>query len=253
MPLFEAWSREDAALREKIDESALPFSNIWAALKTAPRLPAGSVLHLGILNSLRSWNFFCTDPSVKGFCNTGGFGIDGCASSLLGASLASPNKLFFGVIGDLAFFYDMNSIGNRHAGKNLRIMLVSNGGGAEFKLYSHQGHAFGDDTDAFIGAFGHYGNKSRDLVRHYAQDLGFEYLAASDKESFMQSLDAFVNPQIGEAPILFELFVETQAENDALKYMHSLDADAASAMKAAAKSILGEKGVKIVKSILKRD
>ena len=48
-----------------------------------------------------------------------GFGIDGNMSALLGASLAKSDKLYFGVIGDLAFFYDMNCLGNRHVGSNL--------------------------------------------------------------------------------------------------------------------------------------
>ena len=103
---LEQWRAEDKRLRAKIGN--IPFSNIWCAQQTAPKLPKNSVLHLAILNSLRSWNFFPIDSSIRGYANTGGFGIDGCMSSLIGASLASPDKLFFGVIGDLACFYDLN-------------------------------------------------------------------------------------------------------------------------------------------------
>lgn len=42
----------------------LPFSNIWMARQLAPCLPENSVLHLGILNTLRSWNFFEIPASV---------------------------------------------------------------------------------------------------------------------------------------------------------------------------------------------
>lgn len=59
---------------------------------------------MGIYNSLRSWNFFELPKGVLGKCNVGGFGIDGGISSLVGASLVNPDKLFFGVFGDLAFF-----------------------------------------------------------------------------------------------------------------------------------------------------
>ena len=45
-------------------------------------------------------------------------------SSLIGASLVTPNKLFFGIFGDLSFFYDMNVLGNRHVGNNVRISRV---------------------------------------------------------------------------------------------------------------------------------
>ena len=102
-------------LRKQITD--LPFSNPWVAMQTAHRIPENSILHLGILNSLRTWNFFEIPKSVSVYSNTGGFGIDGILSTLLGASLVNPNKLYFGVIGDLAFFYDMNALGNRHLGK----------------------------------------------------------------------------------------------------------------------------------------
>ena len=114
----------------------LPFSNNWIAKVTAPKIPENSILHLGILNTLRSWNFFETPETVNCFCNTGGFGIDGIVSTFIGSSLADPMKLHFCVIGDLAFFYDLNAIANHNVLNNLRILLINNGCGKEFKNYS---------------------------------------------------------------------------------------------------------------------
>ena len=82
----------------------LPFSNIWLASQLAHKLPDQSVIHFGILNSLRSWNFFKIPKSVLSDSNSGGYGIDGCLSSLIGASLFNPKKIFYSIIGDLAFF-----------------------------------------------------------------------------------------------------------------------------------------------------
>ena len=56
-------------------------------------------------------------------------------SSLLGASLVHPERLYFGVVGDLSFFYDMNVLGNHHIGRNVRILLINNALGAEFHLF----------------------------------------------------------------------------------------------------------------------
>lgn len=36
---------------------------------------------------------------------------------------------------DLSFFYDMNAAGIRHVGNNVRIILLNNGGGAEFHFF----------------------------------------------------------------------------------------------------------------------
>lgn len=70
----------------------------------------------------------------------------------------------------------MNAIGNRHVGNNVRILMVNNGKGTEFRQYNHHASYFGDSADEFVAAAGHYGNQSPKLVKHYAEDLGFEYL-----------------------------------------------------------------------------
>ena len=95
----------------------IPFSNIWLAKEIAPRIPEGASIHFGILNSLRAWNFFELPNRVTSFCNVGGFGIDGCLSSLIGASMVDAKKLYFGIFGDLSFFYDMNVLRNSPLGE----------------------------------------------------------------------------------------------------------------------------------------
>jgi len=222
-PYLAAWREYDTRLRTMIPE--VPFSNTWIAHQTAPLIPENSVLHLGILNSLRNWNFFDVAPSVMTACNVGGFGIDGCVSTLIGVSLANPSKLCFGVFGDLAFFYDMNSLGNRHIGANLRILLVNNGGGGEFKLYSHIGSQFGGQTEEHIAAARHYGNKSPDLAKHYAQDLGFRYLSAKNKGEFEIAVAEFVSPARTDTPLFFECFTDFKDDADALHAMEHIDAE----------------------------
>lgn len=196
----------------------LPFSNIWCAKQWHNRVPVNSCLHFGILTSLRSWNFFDVPKSVNTMSNVGGFGTDGMMSSLIGASLVHPDKLYFGVVGDLAFFYDLNSLGNRHIGKNVRVMLFNNGKGCEFKHNMSPGHIFKDDVDLYISAAGHFGKQSPTLVRDYAQNLGFKYLTASTKEEFLANIEEYLNPEITQSYI-FEVFTQDVNESDALKLM----------------------------------
>ncbi len=209
---------EDALL--KMPE--LPFSNLWIASQTAHRLPENSYLHLGILNTIRTWNFYDVPKSVSCFCNTGGFGIDGIVSTLVGSSLANPNKLHFVVVGDLAFFYDLNSMGNRHIGNNVRIMLINNGKGVEFRSPYHFCHQFGEDADKYMAAAGHYGNQSSELIKHYATDLGYEFLSASTKDEYLRAMERFVSPDSLDRPIIFEVFTKTEDENTAIKIAHTL-------------------------------
>ena len=233
----------------------LPFSNIWIASQTADKLPENSILHLGIQNSLRSWNFFEIPQSVFGYCNTGGFGIDGSISSVIGASLVDKNRICYCVLGDLAFFYDMNSLGNHHVSNNLRILLVNNGKGTEFKLTTNPGSMFGNRADDFIAAGGHYGNKSRSLVRHYAEDLGFEYLTASNKEEYIENIGRFITPQLTDKPMIFEVFTNDADEVSALETVRTIKlsnetVSTKQKAKGAVKDLIGEKGVKAFKKIL---
>ena len=233
----------------------LPFGNIWIAQQMAKMLPEGSELHLGILNTLRSWNFFEIPNSVDSNSNVGGFGIDGDISSLIGASLCNPNRIYLGIFGDLAFFYDMNVVGNRHVGNNVRIMLINNGRGTEFRNYNHPCHAFGENADPYMAAAGHYGNKSRNLVRHYADDLGYEYITASCKEDFLETVQRFLTPEKTDKPILFEVFTDSKDESDAIELVNNFKVDTSAVLtnkaKKVVREIIGDKGIEIIKKIIK--
>lgn len=214
------WQQIYNGLLSKIPE--LPFSNAWIAKVTSQKLPTESSLHLAILNTLRCWNFFPIANSIDTYCNTGGFGIDGCVSTLIGASLRDPGRLYIGIVGDLAFFYDMNSLGSRHIGRNLRLVIVNNGCGTEFKNYNHFSAQFGKMADAYIAAAGHYGNQSPFLIKHYAEDLGFQYLCASSKDEYEGILPVLVDKEIGEKPLLVELFINSEDESAALKAIYTI-------------------------------
>lgn len=247
---YKEFIAERARIVDKIPE--LPFSNPWIAQHSAHSLPKNSILYLGILNTLRSWNFFETPASVTCYSNTGGFGIDGGVSALVGMSLADKDKLCFGVVGDLGFFYDMNALGNRHVGNNIRLMLINNGRGTEFRNYNHPAARFGDDADLFMAAAGHYGAQSETLVRHYAEDMGYEYMSASDKEEYLKKSERFLMPERTDKPLLFEVFTDFQCESEAIRMMNSLEASVPGSAKQLAKNILGDKGVEAVKKLMKR-
>ena len=248
----DALNSEITWLNQQIPE--LPFGNLWIAQQMCPNLPSSSELHLGIYNSLRSWNFFKLPEGVRSKCNVGGFGIDGGVSTMMGASLANPEKLFFGIFGDLAFFYDMNVIGNRHIGNNVRILLVNNGKGNEFRNYNHPCYFLGEAAEDYVAAARHYGNKSRVLVKHYAEDLGYEYMSASNKDEFAKVMSRFVSSEEFEKPIIFEVFTETKDESDALEMVLNMvvdkQAEMIRKMKNAVRGVVGSKGVEVIKKIL---
>ena len=233
------------------DVPELPFSNTWIAQHTASKIPSNAVLHLGILNSLRNWDMFETDSSVHGYSNTGGFGIDGILSTAIGASLADRNKLIFVVLGDLAFFYDMNALGNRHIGKNIRIMVVNNGRGTEFTNYNHPGAIFGEQTSLFIAAGGHYGKQSRELIKNYVSELGFQYMSADSKDEYNKCIDAFVTPTISDKPILLEVFTDSKDESDALERIYHMKSNIIGRAASCVKSVISPEQKAKLRNLLK--
>lgn len=212
---------DELIVKRKATQETMPLSNPWIAGVIANKIPDHSTVVLAILNTLRTWNYATFRESVNVFCPLGGFGIDGATSLALGVSLADINKLCFCVTGDLAFFYDLNSLGNRNISSNLRVLLINNGCGVEFKkTYAMAYRLLGDEVDEYVAAARHNGNKSNELVKHFSTDLGFEYLSASSKQEFDRVYSRFVTPEVTEKPMLFEIFVNAEDESEALNIVH---------------------------------
>lgn len=224
----------------------VPFSNGWVALYLHDKLPKNCVVHLGIVSTFFAWSRFCFDRSINVNCNQGGFGIDGNLSSILGASLVHPDKLYFCFLGDLAFFYDMNVLGNRHFGRNIRILLVNNGKGVIFRKPGNIGSLFGEEADLFLSAGGHYGNKSPQVVKNYVESFGFEYMSAYNKEELAQNSERFLVSNITDRPMLLEVFVDTDNEIAGDYIIKDM-----SGIKGVVRNILGEKIVDTVKKYVK--
>jgi 2-succinyl-5-enolpyruvyl-6-hydroxy-3-cyclohexene-1-carboxylate synthase len=93
--------------------------------------------NLMISNSLpiRDTDFFATSSSkqLNIFANRGASGIDGINSTALGIAKASKEKSYL-LIGDLAFYHDLNGLHNAiKFNIPLTVILINNGGGGIFE------------------------------------------------------------------------------------------------------------------------
>lgn len=248
---YEACQNALTYVRSQIPE--LPFSNIYAASKIAPMLPKNAVIHFGPSDTIRAWSFFELPPSVRSGVNAGCRGIDGAVSSCIGASFAKPDTIFFCVVGDLTFFYDMNSLGNRCLKNNLRILLINNDGGNIFRHKNHplQTKVGFEEGNLYAAAGGHFGAKSPTLVKDYAENLGFEYLCASNKEEFEAAYPQFITPVMTEKPILFEMFTDSAEDASAFDLMQNVTTTSKQQVKEFAKNIIGDKNVARLKKMMK--
>ena len=237
---FNDWKQLTETLNYEVE---LPFSNTYVAQQLHKRIPSNSIMNFAILNSLRSWSYFPLPVGIQGYGNVAAFGIDGCNSMLFGESM-NTDKLCFIVTGDLAFFYDMNALGIRHLKNNIRILLINNGGGGEFKIMTNA-WKHNPQVERYISANGHYGS-----AQGWAENCGFKYLSSSNKDDFNETSSQFLEDS--ERPVIFEIFTNEDDDAMAVKLLtesnrHFSDTDK---MKKILTSIVGEKGVKAIKSIM---
>ena len=181
----------------------VPLSNYLIINNLAKYIPEGSSLHYGVSTTKIMMNYNEFSETIDTSCNVGACGIDGAVSTLVGHSISAPNKMCFGVMGDLTFFYDMNALQNRDIKNNLRIILVNNNKGILFKV---NGLFPGADTEKLIGSAGH-----KTTANGWAQSCGFHYMYASTKESFLSQIKDFCTKKY-DKPVFFEVFISDEDE-----------------------------------------
>lgn len=250
----DSFLKECYSLTAAIEVSTpkLPFSNVYVASVLSKKLPSNSLIHIGLSNSIRAWSMFDFPETVSSDSNTGVRGIDGVLSAFLGASFVDRNKLCFCVLGDLTFFYDMNALGNRSIGNNVRILLINNGGGGLFKTSTNEPYKYlGEDVNQYIAAMGHFGHESPVLVKSYTESLGFEYMTASNKEEFNTVYKRFVTSEMTDKPMMLEIFTKDYEERAAFDMMANIDITAHGVAKQMAKQVLGKKGINTLKKVIR--
>jgi 2-succinyl-5-enolpyruvyl-6-hydroxy-3-cyclohexene-1-carboxylate synthase len=189
----------------------LPLSHAFVAQTLSPVIPPGCSVHFGILSSLRNWNYFEIPADVECHSNVAAFGIDGCVSTFIGQTIAADKTIFL-IVGDLALFYDMNVLGNKHIRSNARIVLVNNAGGGEFQLYSNAASKFGESSNRHIAAAGHFGS-----AQAWVESMGWSYLAVHSKADLAESARKLVCES--DRPVLMEVFTTMQDDSDAVKML----------------------------------
>ena len=132
-------------------------------------------------------------------------------------------------------------------------MVINNGLGVEFKQKSHPSQRCGmaDDADGYIAAAGHYGNQSKNLLKNYATELGFEYQSASNKEEFERSYPRFIDNEAHEKPMFFEIFADSMDEVNALSLVSELKKNNQGMIRNKVKNVIGAENVKKILKVVK--
>lgn len=233
-----AWKQE----LEKIKLPDFEFSNFYVGKRLAQIIPENSLLHTAILNSTRVMNYFPLAKGVRTYSNVGALGIDGCFSTFAGQASVFKGLSFL-LIGDLSFFYDMNAAGLRSINKNIRIILLNNGGGSEFHFF--MGREKIPSIDDYVCA------KHNNKAEGWIQSLGYKYYGVSTKEQFENVIEEFGKQS--EMPLFMEVFTDMQQDANRTKKIYANnrkeDENAAPPMKKMVKSLIPEKQLRKVRKI----
>ena len=157
--------------------------------KFIPKVPTNSILHLAVGQSFYDTRRYNMNKNVEVFCNMGTNGIDGCTSTFMGQCSVVKDRLCFLLVGDLSFFYDMNSIWNKRLNKNIRIMLVNNNGTDLLRGHNLKAIASVHNTEA----------------RGWVESVGFKYISARSASEYEEKLAYFISDEV-DSPLFFEVF-----------------------------------------------
>lgn len=184
----------------------MPFTNFYTVGEFVKVIPKNSILHLAILNSTRLMQFYNLDESITVYSNVNSFGIDGCLPTFMGQAAVS-GKLSFMLTGDLSFFYGMNAAAIKHRSNNIRIIVVNNGGGAEFHIMP--------DSNSIPTIDLHIGCAHERSVKGWVESMNYEYMTANDKDSLAKVLPDFVSEN-HENPVVLEVFTNMKEDGEHL-------------------------------------
>lgn len=190
-------------ISSSIDEPKFDFCHITVVGNLLKSIPQNSCVQLANSHTVRMAQFFKIDPTVKVFCNRGTDGIDGSMSTAVGFA-APSDQLVYLLIGDLSFFYDMNALWNVHINKNLRIMLVNNGGGSILTV-PNCNYPEGSQVPAYIKA------RHEATAKAWVEDRGFKYYAARNMEELEIGIEAMTDTN-SESPIFLEVFTDNDTD-----------------------------------------
>lgn len=181
------------------------FSDLTVMHDVLQRIPEGSDLQMGNSTVVRYIQLFPNRNDLRYYGNRGTSGIDGSISTAVGASFASQEACTL-ILGDLSFFYDSNGLWNNYLSKNLKIIIINNGGGGIFRFID--GPTSSNSLDFFETP--HNLN-----AEHIAKTFNVNYLKATNEIELNKKLSELYSENQGVC--ILEIFTPKELNAEILK------------------------------------
>ncbi len=173
-------------------------------------IPEDSIIHFGNSSAIRYGLLTPPKADTIYLSNRGTSGIDGSLSTAIGYASSSP-QINTVIVGDLSFFYDSNALWNKYIKKNLRIILINNGGGNIFGFLEQL-----EKSPVFQQHFlASHTLKAEPVVRAFDID----YLEASSDAELIERLTELYQPSARERAVLLEIFTDSQVNTAIYKQL----------------------------------
>ncbi|MFZ8836942.1 MAG: 2-succinyl-5-enolpyruvyl-6-hydroxy-3-cyclohexene-1-carboxylic-acid synthase [Flavobacteriales bacterium] len=140
--------------------------------------------------------------------NRGVAGIDGCLSTAVGDALKNPEEEVVLISGDAAWLYDQNGFQVRPQPKNLKVIVINNGGGNIFRWLE------GPEKSGLLERF--FESGFGQSMRGSAEQLGMQYSICKD---WISLESAFSLWSTEKGPSLLEIATPGPASASHLKSM----------------------------------
>jgi 2-succinyl-5-enolpyruvyl-6-hydroxy-3-cyclohexene-1-carboxylate synthase len=176
------------------------FSDILATGLFLKRLPENSQLLVANSSAVRNIQFFNLDRSVNIYCNRGINGLEGTLAGATGFASVCKKPVYL-IIGDLSFFYGVNSLWNIEHIKNLKVLLINNKGGGIFRSIPDMDEL--ENLNQFVTA------KHDSDAKKWFEATSVKYLQAKNRRQLSKNLDMFMNEKI-EGSMCLEVITETK-------------------------------------------
>ena len=176
------YTRRWTSLSAAIPSPAFPYSEMGAIGEVIHRLPVPCALHLANSSVVRYAQLFPLPGGVEVLSNRG---------------------------------TNMNALWNPHCGKNLRILLLNNGGGEIFNALPGL-HLTDENRRYVLGTH-------QTHAQGWAVDSGFDYLSARNAEEMAALLPRFTDTAPADRPMLLEVFTDKDQDVQLLReYYHGI-------------------------------
>lgn len=206
-----AWKKKDLEA-----QSVLPvffenvdFADLSVFNEIMNSLPNDSHLHMANSSVVRYCQLFDPKVHIKYWSNRGTSGIDGSSSTACGAAYVDKNRIHTLITGDVSFFYDSNAFWNHYLNKNLRIIMINNGGGGIFKIIP--GPSSSGQLEKYFEA------KHNFIAKGICETFDLEYLKCDNLKGLKAKLSAFYDNSVLGRPKLLEITTPSDINHTQLK------------------------------------